>query len=117
MGIDQASSEVVYTYVTTMLPGVLLNSYAGSIDHFLKGMNFTFSIVVIYCECNFFRLENCQQESSHVILTLVVFNMFIRASISRFGIEWEERNISRIITSSTLLIKWGFFITFNLKAL
>lgn len=47
MGIDQASSELAYTYVTTMLPGVLLNSYADSIDLFLIGMNFTFGIVVI----------------------------------------------------------------------
>jgi Na+-driven multidrug efflux pump len=47
MGIDQASSELAYTYVTTMLPGVLLNSYADSIDLFLIAMNFTFGIVVI----------------------------------------------------------------------
>ncbi len=47
MGIDKESSELANTYVTTMLPGVLLNSYADSIDLFLIGMNFTFGIVVI----------------------------------------------------------------------
>ena len=47
MGIDQESSELAYIYVTTMLPGVLLNSYADSIDLFLIGMNFTVAIVLI----------------------------------------------------------------------
>jgi hypothetical protein len=32
-------------------------------------------------ECNFFRLENCQQESSHVIHTLAVFNLRIVISV------------------------------------
>jgi len=47
MGIDEATSKKAYGYVTTLLPGVLLNSYSDSIDLFLIAMEHTLGICII----------------------------------------------------------------------
>lgn len=47
IGIDPAAASVANTYVTTMLPGVLLNSFADSIDLFLIPLGYTYSICVL----------------------------------------------------------------------
>lgn len=47
IGIDPAAATVANTYVTTMLPGVLLNSFADSIDLFLIPLGYTYSICVL----------------------------------------------------------------------
>jgi len=47
IGIDEASAIVANSYVTTMLPGVLLNSYADSIDLFLIPLGYTVTICIL----------------------------------------------------------------------
>lgn len=47
VGIDEASAHVAGVYCITMLPGVLLNSYADSIDLFLIPLGYTYSISLV----------------------------------------------------------------------
>lgn len=47
LGIDAETAGVACNYVTHMIPAVLLNSYADSIDLFLIPLGYTFSICLL----------------------------------------------------------------------
>jgi hypothetical protein len=47
IGVDEGSAMVASSYVRMMLPGVLLNSFADSIDLFLIPLGYTIPICLL----------------------------------------------------------------------